>query len=74
MFNKQGDSRPLDLIHTCCLCEMAALKQIDGKYYCGRHSAVSQEAEQKKDDAIDLAQQNAGSTAPSPLPEPKEDE
>lgn len=37
MFNKIGSPQPLDVVYTCCCCDMAASKNVDGKYYCDRH-------------------------------------
>ena len=42
-FNKTGDSQPLDVVYTCCICEMAASQTIDGKNYCATHAPKQEE-------------------------------
>ena len=53
MFEKVGDAKPLDLIHTCCKCEMSAIINIDGKYYCNKcrpETEISTELEEEKNE------------------------
>jgi len=53
MFQKVGDAQPLEVVHTCCVCEMAAAACIDGKHYCGTHippQSVQPEESQKLTD------------------------
>lgn len=42
MFIKTGDAQPLDVAHTCCVCEMSATKQVGDKYYCAKHQPQEQ--------------------------------
>ena len=49
MFKKTGDAQPLDVVHTCCVCEMSATKQVNDKYYCDKH----QPQEQLKTEQLD---------------------
>jgi len=38
MFKKTGSPQPIDVVYTCCLCDMAASKIINGKNYCDKHA------------------------------------